>query len=86
MRRKELSMVGVDRDVKEYTLHIQTQHVILGPDHRLEHTKILVDCLTLDRGLVEAAEGMHDALFALVRRSGTLDLERNCSPPSARSW
>ena len=27
MRRKELSMLGVDRDVKEYTLHIQTQQV-----------------------------------------------------------
>ena len=69
MRRKELSMLGVDRDVKEYTLHIQAQYVILGPDHRLEHAKVLVGCLTLDRGLVEAAEGMHDALLALARRS-----------------
>ena len=56
MRRKELSMVGVDRDVKEYTLHIQTQHVILGPENRLEHVKVLVGCLTLDRDLVEVAE------------------------------
>ena len=62
-------MLGVDRDVKEYTLHIQTQHVILGPDYRLEHVKVLVGCLTLDRGLVEAAEGVHDALLVLVRRS-----------------
>ena len=69
MRRKELSMLGVDRDVKEYTLHIQAQHVILGSDYRLEHVKVLVGCLTLDRGLVEAAEGMHDALLALARRS-----------------
>ena len=42
MRRKELSMLGVDRDVKKYTLHIQAQHVILGPDYRLEHVKVLV--------------------------------------------
>ena len=69
MRRKELSMLGVDRDVKEYTLHIQTQHVILGSDHRLDHTKVLVGCLTFDRDLVEAAQGMHDALVALDRRS-----------------
>ena len=69
MRRKELSMLGVDRDVKERTLHIQTQHVILGPDHRLEHAKVLAGCLTLDRGLLEAAEDMHDALLALDRRS-----------------
>ena len=69
MRRKELSMLGVDRDVKEYTLHIQAQYVILGSDHRLEYEKVLVDCLTLDRGLVEAAESKHDALFALARRS-----------------
>ena len=67
MRRKELSMLGVDRDVKECTLHIQAQNVILGSDYRLEYVKVLVDCLTLDRGLVEAAEGMHDALVALAR-------------------
>jgi hypothetical protein len=41
----------------------------LGLDDRLEHAKILVGCLTLDRCLVEAAEGMHDALLALVRGS-----------------
>ena len=69
MRRKELSMVGVDRDVKEYTLHIQTQHVILGPDDRLEYVKVLVCCLTVDRGLVEVAEGMNDAMLVLARRS-----------------
>ena len=50
-------------------LHIQSQDVILGSDYRLEHEKVLVVCLTLDRGLVEAAEGMHDALLALARRS-----------------
>ena len=62
-------MLGVDRDVKKCTLHIQAQHVILGPDYRLEHVKVLVDCMTIDRVLVEDAEGMHDALLALARRS-----------------
>ena len=62
-------MLGVDRDVKECTLHIQAQNVILGPDHRLEHVKVLVGCLTFDRDLVETAEGIHDALLALARRS-----------------
>ena len=33
----------------------------------IEHTKILVGRLTLDRFLVEDAEGMHDALLALTR-------------------
>ena len=68
MRRKELSMLGVEWDVKECTLHIQTQHVILGTDHRLDHAKVLVGCLTLDRDLVETAEDIHDVLLALARR------------------
>ena len=42
---------------------------VLGLDDRLEHAKILVGGLTLDRCLVEAAEGMDDALLALARRS-----------------
>jgi hypothetical protein len=46
-----------------------TEHKILGPDHGLEHAKILVGGLTLDRGLVEDTEGIHDALIALVRSS-----------------
>ena len=62
-------LVGVDRDVKECTVHIQAQYVILGTDHRLEHVKVLVGCLTLDRVLVEATEDMHDVLVALARRS-----------------
>ena len=28
MRRKELSMLGVDRDVKDFTLYIQAQYVM----------------------------------------------------------
>jgi hypothetical protein len=43
----------------------------LGLDDGLEHAKILVGGLTLDCCLVEAAEGMHDALLALARRSVT---------------
>ena len=45
---------------------------VLGLDDRLEHAKMLVGCLPLDRCLVEAAEGLHDALLALARnpRSG----------------
>ena len=66
---EELAMLGVDRDVKERTFHIQAEHIVLGFDDGPEHVKILVGCLTLDRCLVEVAEGMDDALLALVRRS-----------------
>ena len=52
--------------------HPRAQDVILGTDHRLEHEKVLVDCLTFDRVLVEVAEGIHDALLALSRRSVNL--------------
>jgi hypothetical protein len=38
-------------DMKEHTFHIQTEHKILGSDHGLDHAKILVGGLTLDRGL-----------------------------------
>ena len=69
MADEELSMIGVDRDVKEGTFDIQAEHEVLGLDNRLEHAKVLVGGLTLDRCLVEAAEGMDDALLALVRRS-----------------
>ena len=62
-------MLWMNGDMKERTFHIQTQHKILGSDHGLEHAKILVGGLTFDRGLVEAAEGMDDALLALARRS-----------------
>ncbi len=62
-------MLGLDQDVKKCTLHIQAQYVILGPDYRLDHAKVLVGCLTLDRGLVEVVEGMYDALLALPRRN-----------------
>ena len=51
------------------SLHIQTEHEILGLDNRLEHEEILVSRLTLDRCLVEAAEGVYDELLALARRS-----------------
>ncbi len=68
MAREELVMLGVDRDVKECTFHIQAEHEVLGLDDRLEHAQIFVGGLTLDCCLVEAAEGMHDALLALTRR------------------
>ncbi len=55
--------------MKEHTFHIQDDQKILGPDHGLEYAKILVGGLTPDRDLVEDAEGMHDALLALARRS-----------------
>ena len=35
----------------------------------IEHVKVLVSCLVLDRRLVESAEGMNDALLVLDRRS-----------------
>ena len=35
----------------------------------VEHVKVLVSCLVLDRCLVESAEGMNDALLVLDRRS-----------------
>jgi hypothetical protein len=66
---EEFAMLWMNEDMKEHTFHIQTQHKILRSDHGLEHEKILVSGLTLDRGLVEAAEGMHDAMLALSRRS-----------------
>jgi hypothetical protein len=66
--REELAMLGVDRDVKECTFHIQAQHEVLGLDDRLEHAQIFVGGLTLDRYLVEAGEGMYDALLSLPRR------------------
>ena len=50
------------------TLYIQAEHEVLRPDDGLEHAKIFVGRLTFDRCLVEAAEGMHDALLALARR------------------
>ena len=52
-----------------HTLYIQGQDEVLRTDDGLDHAKILVGRLTLDRCLVEAAEGMHDALLALARRS-----------------
>ena len=60
-------MLGVDRDVKECTFHIQAEHKVLRLDNRLEHAQIFVGGLSLDRCLVEAAEGMHDALLPLAR-------------------
>ena len=68
-----------------HTLSIQGQDDGLRTDDGLDHAKILVGRLTLDRCLVEFAEGMHDALLALARRRvSPRDLERNCSPPGAR--
>ncbi len=69
MTGEELAMFGVDRDVKEHTFYIQAQHPVLGSDDRLDHVKVLVGCLTLDRCVVETAEDIDDALLGLVRRS-----------------
>ena len=69
MRRKELSVLSMNGQVEVRTLYIQAEHEVLWPDDGLEHAKIFVGRLTLDRCLVEAAEGMHDALLALARRS-----------------
>ena len=55
--------------VEVHTLYIQVEHEVQRPDDGLEHAKILVGRLTYDRCLVEVAEGMHDALLALARRS-----------------
>ncbi len=40
--REELAMLGVDRDVKECTFHIQAEHKVLGLDNRLEYAQIFV--------------------------------------------
>ena len=69
MPRKELSVLWVNWNVEVHTLYIQTEHEVLRPDDGLECAKIFVGRSTLDRCLVEAAEGMHDALLALPWRS-----------------
>jgi hypothetical protein len=68
MRRKELSVFWVNGYMEVRTHYIQAEHEVLRPDDGLEHAKILVGRLTLDRCLVETAEGIHDALLALARR------------------
>ena len=56
-----------------HTLYIQAEHEVLRSDDGLELAKILVGRLaleaSLDRCLVDASEGIHDTLLALVRRS-----------------
>ena len=69
MRQKELSVFWMNGYMEVHTLHIQAQHEVLRPDDGLEHVKILVGCLVIDRGLVETTEGMHVALLALAWRS-----------------
>ena len=69
MPRKELSVLWVNGYVEVRTLYIQAEHEVLWPDDGLDHAKILVGRLALDRCLIEVAEDMHDALLALVRRS-----------------
>ncbi len=66
---EELAVLRMNGYVKVRTLHIQTEHEVLGLDDRLEHAEILVSRLALDRCLVEAAEGVYDALLAIARRS-----------------
>ena len=67
MRRKELSVLRMNGHVEVRTLYIQAEHEVLRPDDGLEHAKIFVGRLTLDRCLVESAEGMYDAPLALAR-------------------
>ena len=69
MRRKEFSVMRMNGYVEVRTLYIQAEHEVLRTDDGLDHTKILVGRLALDRCLIEVAEDMHDALLALVRRS-----------------
>ena len=68
MRGEELAMRRMDGHMEVGTFDIQTEHVIRWPHDRREHAKILVGRLALDRGLVEAAEGMDNALLALAWR------------------
>ena len=68
MGREELSVIWMNGYMETHTLYIQAQHEVLWSDDGLDHAKILVGRLTTDRCLVEAAEGIHDALLALARR------------------
>ena len=54
--------------VEVHTLYIHAEHEVLWSDDGLAHVKILVGRLVLDCYLVEAAEGMHDAVLVLARR------------------
>ena len=66
MRRKEVSVLRMNGYVEVHTLYIQTEHEVLRPDDGLEHAKILVGRLALDRCLAEAAQDIHDALLTLT--------------------
>ena len=68
MRRKELSVPWMNGYMEVRTLYIQDQYEVLRPDDGLDHEKILVGRLVLDRCLVETAEGMDDALLVLAQR------------------
>ncbi len=68
MRRKELSVLWVNGYMEVHTLYIQAEHQVLWFNDGLEHVKILVGRLALDRCLVEVAEGMHYAPVALTRK------------------
>ena len=68
MRRKELSVPWMNGYMEVRTLYIQVQYEVLRSDDGLEHAKILVGRLVLDRCLVETAEGMDDTLFVLAQR------------------
>ena len=63
-----LCFFWVNGYVEVRTLYIQAEHEVLCPDDGLDHAKIVVGRLTLDRCLVEDPEGMHDVLLALARR------------------
>ena len=59
---QRLGCMGELDDLMRMHLQKLSMNEVLGPDHRLEHTKILVGCLTLDCCFVEAAESMNEAL------------------------
>ena len=49
IRRKELSVLWMNGYMEVHTLYIQAQHEVLCPDDGLEHTKMLVGRLVIDR-------------------------------------
>ncbi len=81
MRRKELSVLRMNGHVEVRTLYIQAEHEVLRSDDGLEHAKIFVGRLALDHCLVEAAEGMHDALLALAGGACELEIWRGSVRP-----
>ena len=74
-------MLSVNRYVEGRTLYIQGEHEVLRPDDGLEHVKIFVGRLTIDRCLVEVAESMHDTLLDLAGGEYELEIWRGSVRP-----